>query len=110
LLLSISMRSMIGSTWSPGGVRPVSRFPARAKIVDAELFLELADLPAHAGLRGVEHGGDLGEVEAAARRLPHGPELLEVHGARTENAPQGAWRAIVRSGLESGNDRFVDSK
>jgi len=48
--------------------------------LDAQLFLQLADLAAHARLRGVEDVRHLGQVEAAAHRLAHGPQLLEVHG------------------------------
>ena len=47
--------------------------------VDAELVLELADLPAHAGLRGVQRLRHLGQVEVAALGLADGSELLEVH-------------------------------
>ena len=45
-----------------------------------QLILQLADLPAHPWLRGVQHMGHLGQVEAAAYGFPHGAQLLEVHG------------------------------
>ena len=38
---------------------------------DAQLVLQLTDLAAHPGLRGVQHVGYLREVEAAAYGLPH---------------------------------------
>jgi hypothetical protein len=49
---------------------------------DAELVLQLADLPADARLRGVQRLGHGSEVEALAHGLAHGAQLLEVHGAR----------------------------
>jgi hypothetical protein len=49
---------------------------------DAQLLLQLADLAAHAGLRGVQRMCDLGQVEAAALGLADGAELLEVHARR----------------------------
>jgi hypothetical protein len=48
--------------------------------VHTEFFLQLADLPTHAGLRGVQHLGHFGEVEAAADRFAHGAQLLKIHG------------------------------
>ena len=48
--------------------------------IDAELVFQLADLAAHPRLRGVQGGGDFGQVEAAACRLTNGAQLLEVHG------------------------------
>ena len=48
-------------------------------LLDAELLLEFAHLAADARLGGVQRGGDLGQVEAAAHRLAHRAQLLEVH-------------------------------
>ncbi len=45
----------------------------------AELLLQLADLARHAGLRGVQRVGDLGQIELAAHRLADRSQLLEVH-------------------------------
>ena len=50
--------------------------------LDAQLVLQLADLPAHARLRGVQHLGHHRQVEALADGLAHRAELLEVHGLR----------------------------
>ncbi len=47
--------------------------------LDAELLLELAHLATDSRLRSVQRGGHLGQVEAAAHRLAHRSELLEVH-------------------------------
>ena len=55
-------------------------FAGAHKDVYAQLILELADLPADAGLRGVQRLRHLGQVEAAALGLADGAELLEVHG------------------------------
>ena len=48
--------------------------------VDAELFLELEDGLADAGLRGVQRLGGLGQVQAAPHRLLDEAELVQVHG------------------------------
>jgi hypothetical protein len=74
--------------------------------LDAEFFLEFADLPAHAGLGGVERVSDFGQVEAAAHGFAHRAQLLEIHGTRTENAPQG--RGAPLSAAAS-NQRMTDS-
>jgi hypothetical protein len=60
--------------------------------LDAEFLLQFADLPAHAGLRGVQDEGDFGEVEALADGFAHGAQLLEVH------------RAIIPAPASSEND------
>ena len=79
-------------------VSPVRRLPARTKISMPELVLELADLPAHAGLRGVQRRRHLGQVEAAAHRLAHRSQLLEVqerlHGERMAAVPCYAKRSL----------------
>src|SRR5690606_21058169 len=46
---------------------------------DAQLVLELADLPADARLGGEERVSDLGQVESPPDCLAHRAQLLEVH-------------------------------
>jgi hypothetical protein len=57
--------------------------------LDAEFLLEFADLPAHAGLRGVKGVGDFGQVEAATNGLAYRAQLLKVHLPRSESGKQG---------------------
>ena len=56
----------------------------------AELLLELADLAADAGLRGVQRLGHERQVEALADGLAYGAQLLEVHGLEQAGAVPAA--------------------
>ena len=47
---------------------------------NAQFFFQFANLPAHAGLRGVKRAGHIGEVEVASHGFTHGAQLLKVHG------------------------------
>jgi hypothetical protein len=48
--------------------------------LDAEFVLEILDVLADAGLRGVQGGRHFGQVEVLAQRLADDAQLLEVHG------------------------------
>ncbi|VTU20637.1 hypothetical protein H6CHR_01426 [Variovorax sp. PBL-H6] len=46
--------------------------------LDAEFFLEFADLPAHAWLGGVERVGDLGEKKTGAHAAERGAAMSTI--------------------------------
>ncbi|GGY11881.1 hypothetical protein GCM10007386_47730 [Pseudoduganella dura] len=48
---------------------------------DTQFILEVLDLLAHAGLRRVQHGGHLGQVQVVAHGFAHEAQLLEIHGS-----------------------------
>jgi hypothetical protein len=56
----------------PGRGQPGEALAGAGKDLHPEFLLQLANLPAHARLRGVQHGGDFRQVEAAAHGLADG--------------------------------------
>ena len=48
--------------------------------IDAEFHFQIAYVFRHAGLRGVERVGGLGQVEIPSNRFPDDAQLLEIHG------------------------------
>ena len=52
---------------------------ATDKDLYAQLLLQLADMAADAGLRGIKHIGDLGQVVVPPGRLTDNFKLLEIH-------------------------------
>ena len=76
---------------------------------DAQLGLQLLDLAADAGLRGVQdlcHGC---EIEALPDGFAHRAQLLEVHGRERPGRQAWAWgrQAIVRRLSNAFNESFV---
>ena len=52
---------------------------ATDKDLYAQLLFQLADMAADAGLRGIKHIGDLGQVVVPPGRLTDNFKLLEIH-------------------------------
>jgi hypothetical protein len=59
---------------------PLDALAMARKNLDAQLVFQLDDGLGHAGLRGVQRLGGLGQVEVAAHRFLNEPELVQVHG------------------------------
>ena len=53
--------------------------------LEAQFLFQFANLAAHAGLRRVQRPRHFREIEAAARGLADGTQLLEIHGAVSES-------------------------
>ena len=69
---SIQLFDAIYGQHMPAGLGEAGEALAGAhEQLDTQLVFQLTDLAAHPGLRGVQHVGDLREVEAAAYGLPH---------------------------------------
>jgi hypothetical protein len=68
-----------GQQGRAGRRQPRQALAGAHKDIDAQLLLELANLPAHAGLRGVEHGRHFGQIEATPCRFPDRTQLLKIH-------------------------------
>ena len=83
----------------PGSVKPEQPLAAAHEDLDPQLVLEILDVFADAGLRGVERAGYLGQVEIAPHGLANDAQLLEVHESRAPGPPSNtcSWRLTRRT-------------